>query len=186
MARLLGLLIGTTSAHAENTAAEGTKKRKKRNYLRARGEYTAGVKITSFNQELPPRTRRIPDQRLERSVDRGTTSAHAENTWQDCAGCSEAGNYLRARGEYRKHQPYGAAQPELPPRTRRIPRCLAVRLLRVGTTSAHAENTVTIAVTVVIIVNYLRARGEYVQAEYAIDTCSELPPRTRRIRLGDD
>ena len=30
---------GTTSACAENTAAEGTKKRKKRNYLRVRGEY---------------------------------------------------------------------------------------------------------------------------------------------------
>ena len=34
-----GPLPGTTSACAENTAAEGTKKRKKRNYLRVRGEY---------------------------------------------------------------------------------------------------------------------------------------------------
>ena len=77
---LFGLPGGTTSACAENTAAEGTKKRKKRNYLRVRGEYAGGWKKRFECLELPPRARRIQTTTHSSRIDLGTTSACAENT----------------------------------------------------------------------------------------------------------
>ena len=50
-------------------------------------------------------------------------------------------NYLRARGEYLMVAKLTGGAWELPPRTRRIPFAVIVKLLIVGTTSAHAENT---------------------------------------------
>ena len=77
---MMRLKLGTTSAYAENTAAEGTKKRKKRNYLRVRGEYSSlGVSGQCF-LELPPRTRRILQIFRAMKGENGTTSAYAENT----------------------------------------------------------------------------------------------------------
>ena len=51
-----------------------------------------------------------------------------------------------------------------------------------GTTSACAENTVTIPATLEDMRNYLRVRGEY-RFSWATNTIgTELPPRARRIR----
>ena len=51
---------GTTSAYAENTIPRPRDGCVWRNYLRVRGEYDLDRQIFDFNEELPPRTRRIP------------------------------------------------------------------------------------------------------------------------------
>ena len=71
----------------------------------------------------------------------GTTSAHAENTRHRKGRRKVAGNYLRARGEYIISTVKSQLQSELPPRTRRILLSIPFILPPVGTTSAHAENT---------------------------------------------
>ena len=71
---------------------------------------------------------------------------------------------------------------ELPPRTRRIRRRVAVRGGANGTTSAHAENTEPSPTGPIESWNYLRARGEYKNEAFPTLTRVELPPRTRRIR----
>ena len=72
--------MGTTSAHAENTLAVRERRRFRRNYLRARGEYSTKPVALLFEAELPPRTRRIPEKNCPQFFHHGTTSAHAENT----------------------------------------------------------------------------------------------------------
>ena len=54
------ILMGTTSAYAENTADDVYVALHQRNYLRVRGEYTIRDLRLALRQELPPRTRRIP------------------------------------------------------------------------------------------------------------------------------
>ena len=53
-----------------------------------------------------------------------------------------------------------------------------------GTTSAYAENTFWVAVVIWLARNYLRVRGEYCFIIIFAFLLRELPPRTRRIRLG--
>ena len=133
--------------------------------------------------ELPPRTRRIRDEALERKIIWGTTSAHAENT-EHCIGCGRrTWNYLRARGEYLFENSIVELLRELPPRTRRIPLITLSNRLGIGTTSAHAENTLNENSWEVSLRNYLRARGEYNGNRFFPTIISELPPRTRRILL---
>ena len=131
--------------------------------------------------ELPPRTRRIPQQILGQAGVSGTTSAHAENTRR--RGCQKRKNrnYLRARGEYLMWGIFGCQSWELPPRTRRILAVPAVHGEVDGTTSAHAENTLRQKRKRDSYWNYLRARGEYFTALMRCRSTSELPPRTRRI-----
>ena len=112
---------GTTSAYAENTSKNGARTSSIQNYLRVRGEYRIRLSIVAGAWELPPRTRRIPDQAFDRGGCLGTTSAHAENTSIPGWHWGRAGNYLRARGEYH-HMAFARGGVELPPRTRRIPR----------------------------------------------------------------
>ena len=70
---------------------------------------------------------------------------------------------------------------ELPPRARRIhPTSVAAPYIG-GTTSACAENTVGGFIRRQIHGNYLRVRGEYLNAEDATLETLELPPRARRI-----
>ena len=70
---------------------------------------------------------------------------------------------------------------ELPPRTRRIPAKFPLRSPHLGTTSAHAENTVGPLNSFAPERNYLRARGEYWKVKMLPGRTVELPPRTRRI-----
>ena len=93
-------LIGTTSAHAENTEYPSQKPQTGRNYLRARGEYWNNFIKPAWDAELPPRTRRIQKGNLKIMGIKGTTSAHAENTEHAFVSAYATGNYLRARGEY--------------------------------------------------------------------------------------
>ncbi|SPW24157.1 Uncharacterised protein [Corynebacterium matruchotii] len=72
--------IGTTSACAENTSDSTPTSKWKRNYLRVRGEYSAGVRGSAGRLELPPRARRIRLRGRGCSGVLGTTSACAENT----------------------------------------------------------------------------------------------------------
>ena len=158
---LLRRLGGTTSAHAENTAKNTISSCSRRNYLRARGEYGSHRAARLASAELPPRTRRIRDRKMPPPGQKGTTSAHAENTKQLKPGVGKWRNYLRARGEYTFGFEAIEFAEELPPRTRRIlnPRLAAVAAK--GTTSAHAENTDRAGRLIHKIWNYLRARGEY-------------------------
>ena len=91
----------------------------------------------------------------------GTTSAHAENTDPWYPVQETPGNYLRARGEYVFRAYFFAAFLELPPRTRRILAGLVSSAVAPGTTSAHAENTLFSIILMILVWNYLRARGEY-------------------------
>ena len=75
------VMLGTTSAHAENTRSPSSSTPTSGNYLRARGEYADHAADFNFHPELPPRTRRIPVNCPRRFLPPGTTSAHAENTF---------------------------------------------------------------------------------------------------------
>ena len=131
--------------------------------------------------ELPPRTRRIHTCCSCSSAESGTTSAHAENTCTPAFGNPSTWNYLRARGEYSPALCRRLRRLELPPRTRRIQSSTSCTPPKIGTTSAHAENTFTLVSIKVCSGNYLRARGEYPNPAAQTVPCKELPPRTRRI-----
>ena len=77
---MLSPLIGTTSAHAENTMGLIPALVAAWNYLRTRGEYASPAAFHCHSMELPPHTRRILALTLDRADELGTTSAHAENT----------------------------------------------------------------------------------------------------------
>ena len=135
------ILMGTTSAYAENTADDVYVALHQRNYLRVRGEYDSFSSSAAFAWELPPRTRRIPRPPASPRSWCGTTSAYAENTQARGSTSGVVRNYLRVRGEYcRSPQPRPVVV-ELPPRTRRIPKPVCALGVPSGTTSAYAENT---------------------------------------------
>ena len=115
-------ILGTTSACAENTAISSIAWRRSRNYLRVRGEYSATPELISRAAELPPRARRIRSS--QQSSHHGLV------------------NYLRVRGEYTTRLWDLPASVELPPRARRIRPVPRHTPLKLGTTSACAENTV--------------------------------------------
>ena len=92
------------------------------------------------------------------------------------------GNYLRVRGEYHHLAFDESLDWELPPRTRRIRQFQQLSGLRLGTTSAYAENTHDRQAVSCTPRNYLRVRGEYGYTPDTIVMHPELPPRTRRIR----
>ena len=115
------IVVGTTSACAENTSLCVSSLRSRGNYLRVRGEYVmVGIVFTRIS-ELPPRARRIHGVQQAPVVVLGTTSACAENTGQ--------------KDTERK------TIMELPPRARRILVCVKFLVCDLGTTSACAENT---------------------------------------------
>ena len=78
--RVAGIVTGTTSACAENTAPHRTDPMDRRNYLRVRGEYRGRSPDRGASPELPPRARRILFAVIVKLVIVGTTSACAENT----------------------------------------------------------------------------------------------------------
>ena len=135
-----------------------------------------------MGEELPPRTRRILHRFHPSRIMAGTTSAHAENTRIPACLLARKWNYLRARGEYQRQPQHSSQYAELPPRTRRIPPRSLIICFLVGTTSAHAENTLKPISPKVKFWNYLRARGEYDAMLALAKGGLELPPRTRRIR----
>ena len=132
-----------------------------RNYLRVRGEYRITPVTTPVTEELPPRARRILNNRRQQFGNQGTTSACAENTWR-CCWCERVWwNYLRVRGEYVSKGLTSDEDLELPPRARRIRESLGVGVTDDGTTSACAENTWYWCCATAQPWNYLRVRGEY-------------------------
>ena len=117
--------------------------------------------ITSLDEELPPRARRIPVSCHSGATYRGTTSACAENTeWYTRSGTANR-NYLRVRGEYFTAAVALRIASELPPRARRIPVSGRNLFPLSGTTSACAENTGEVIFRLMPDGNYLRVRGEY-------------------------
>ena len=135
------VLIGTTSACAENTWLRKLSGPHTRNYLRVRGEYCSPTRAHTNASELPPRARRILAERQRTRDLSGTTSACAENTRPCAPNNGNIWNYLRVRGEYRKETIMLEQFKELPPRARRI-RTRGEAVFRLpGTTSACAENT---------------------------------------------
>ena len=151
-----------------------------------RGEYRQSSRRRPSCVELPPRARRIHAGSLgSRGVD-GTTSACAENTASWTRPVPAMGNYLRVRGEYSFSPHWLRFFRELPPRARRIPITGEHKPYAVGTTSACAENTVCRASLSCGLWNYLRVRGEYLSRLRTLPTHWELPPRARRIQVGDN
>ena len=74
------VVIGTTSAYAENTGIAFVIADSVGNYLRVRGEYRFHILSLGALFELPPRTRRIHMFGHGLGGIQGTTSAYAENT----------------------------------------------------------------------------------------------------------
>ena len=134
---------GTTSACAENTILHAPFDWAIGNYLRVRGEYSLCGFDHSILPELPPRARRILFKMVRCDFHIGTTSACAENTISPCHRRCRDWNYLRVRGEYLLKAAEVGGGGELPPRARRIPHNLIDNQLRLGTTSACAENTIS-------------------------------------------
>ena len=126
-----------------------------------RGEYTEFRNAAIIGLELPPRARRIPVVAPVRSMNLGTTSACAENTYLKAWSGRAFRNYLRVRGEYGLSRCSSSPAKELPPRARRIPN---KALTNLG-----------------LPVNYLRVRGEYILSFSSRIVELELPPRARRI-----
>ena len=155
------LILGTTSACAENTVEKPGVFLRLWNYLRVRGEYTSGITSVVSSMELPPRARRILPITLGCIHAHGTTSACAENTTNRLSQLIHPRNYLRVRGEY-------------------LPRWWW-RVSGGGTTSACAENTAYRGCRPHPLQNYLRVRGEYQFRPSFAHSGGELPPRARRI-----
>ena len=173
---------GTTSACAENTKPPPPLDKPTGNYLRVRGEYFTPRKYSAPKLELPPRARRILRENLHLHQTRGTTSACAENTSPHACINSPTRNYLRVRGEYVRASTILSSPRELPPRARRIQHHENIGGVNLGTTSACAENTQQWDSKGLEHRNYLRVRGEYIQAFRHWCGDEELPPRARRIR----
>ena len=175
------ILMGTTSAYAENTADDVYVALHQRNYLRVRGEYDSFSSSAAFAWELPPRTRRILRPPASPRSWCGTTSAYAENTQARGSTSGVVRNYLRVRGEYPTTRFRRRGRKELPPRTRRILSFATTAASGGGTTSAYAENTGPRSGPKPLTGNYLRVRGEYMPRQSRFGRAAELPPRTRRI-----
>ena len=148
-----------------------------------RGEYLFGTSTLTNSLELPPRARRIPAFSMVYAPITRTTSACAENTKIKRCAHAWRRNYLRVRGEYAKYSGVLRSSEELPPRARRIQFACAAKTLFGGTTSACAENTLTVTKSLSNTRNYLRVRGEYGSLAFRHDAVGELPPRARRIRV---
>ena len=155
------VLIGTTSACAENTWLRKLSGPHTRNYLRVRGEYCSPTRAHTNASELPPRARRIQDDSQVCDLHAGTTSACAENTHVMLTYHTRSWNYLRVRGEYPWKPARVVVYWELPPRARRIRTSLRLPHSQNGTTSACAENTSRLRPWNTWMWNYLRVRGEY-------------------------
>ena len=173
---------GTTSACAENTTLYDTPPCGWWNYLRVRGEYPTRAMAPMMVSELPPRARRILPPTPFILPHLGTTSACAENTGSGFFHSFFLGNYLRVRGEYFTECPWAKRTRELPPRARRILRNTPPNPSVPGTTSACAENTISVVLVKALYRNYLRVRGEYSMILTSGNAGKELPPRARRIR----
>ena len=135
----------------------------------------------SNGTELPPRARRIHMILPFLENVNGTTSACAENTLVAWLPKWICGNYLRVRGEYVYQRAVGHNRMELPPRARRILLKQHLTALKIGTTSACAENTAVASWRPKRCWNYLRVRGEYRHHAKSCPPLRELPPRARRI-----
>ena len=85
------------------------------------------------------------------------------------------------RGEYTAGVKTASFSQELPPRARRILVAAHLLLVARGTTSACAENTLSMRAIAAEIGNYLRVRGEYILSVGRRRSPLELPPRARRI-----
>ena len=85
------------------------------------------------------------------------------------------------RGEYWLPSGGMAVNLELPPRARRIRLMASHSSLKIGTTSACAENTLHHLHRGGLRWNYLRVRGEYLTSILILARPPELPPRARRI-----
>ena len=94
------IMVGTTSACAENTWGDVRHLCFGWNYLRVRGEYLGGLAGNTKFLELPPRARRIQSCQVNIPIGNGTTSACAENTEWCVMHIENERNYLRVRGEY--------------------------------------------------------------------------------------
>ena len=175
------MLLGTTSACAENTFGVMVRSSMMGNYLRVRGEYLPphGMRLKCL--ELPPRARRIPVSGTKAAGFTGTTSACAENTLGTRGGVALPRNYLRVRGEYVEIEDHLIWLQELPPRARRILGLNVAMAANPGTTSACAENTGGWGNGAPKLRNYLRVRGEYPSTISRTFWMTELPPRARRI-----
>ena len=136
------VVLGTTSACAENTVRALAFPLSAWNYLRVRGEYMLQIRVRVVDKELPPRARRIQRKYLNWPVASGTTSACAENTRFLQDQTTRTWNYLRVRGEYLRKRYHTHHPRELPPRARRILLNKLPIQIKNGTTSACAENTV--------------------------------------------
>ena len=97
---LCDVVVGTTSACAENTRDQAVHQNDSWNYLRVRGEYEGPGGSSERLVELPPRARRIREWLSGVGDTIGTTSACAENTRRLPGRKARIWNYLRVRGEY--------------------------------------------------------------------------------------
>ena len=146
-----------------------------------RGEYGDDHASEACHTELPPRARRILASAATFLLEKGTTSACAENTGLWPPPCCYSWNYLRVRGEYHVPRFVQILNAELPPRARRIPQTKHQTFTGTRTTSACAENTSHCEPIRSTMGNYLRVRGEYISRKASLTLSAELPPRARRI-----
>ena len=159
-ARYVGKIGGITSACAEKRYDYFYRNYGHWNYLRMRGEETAGRDSSARAWELPPHARRRVGVPSEFKQFHGITSACAEKSNPNRYRTLDRGNYLRMRGEEISTRAPRANREELPPHARR--RALALFIVQrvFGITSACAEKSGICHIRARSIRNYLRMRGE--------------------------
>ena len=174
-------LIGSTPAHAGNTACACASVLPPQVYPRPRGEYTAIAARAVHARGLPPPTRGIRPATRRATHHVGSTPAHAGNTSRRDACICRTAVYPRPRGEYSRATISARCARGLPPPTRGIHSRNSLPTAGSGSTPAHAGNTGSKGWAARLTTVYPRPRGEYWICRVSVDLPSGLPPPTRGI-----
>ena len=177
--------LGSTPAHAGNTATAALVVRSMMVYPRPRGEYLQRGRLALVSRGLPPPTRGILIGGALAAIILGrSTPAHAGNTGWHPAISRSTKVYPRPRGEYAITPSTDPRDYGLPPPTRGIPHEVQQLQAPSRSTPAHAGNTYSDTPHSAASGVYPRPRGEYREHPPLSMPPVGLPPPTRGIRAA--
>ena len=153
------VIIGITSACAEQTFLESTRRPYRRDHLRVCGADPAGTNIDFDLTGSPPRVRSRLGRGQERLRVHGITSACAEQTRTETAAPASQRDHLRVCGADTVYDCSRVSPVGSPPRVRsRRPSCQWI-IEHSGITSACAEQTALSMARLMVAWDHLRVCG---------------------------
>ena len=180
LAMVIGVVVGWTSALAEEPTPSGRTRPPSRVDLRARGGAMTPPSSGLIQRGGPPRSRRRLPRRAGRAAAYGWTSALAEEPASSAPGRRRRWVDLRARGGATVRRARGQLPMGGPPRSRRSLRVYLETAILLGWTSALAEEPPHLRTVRPRAAVDLRARGG-ADADMTIEGLrSGGPPRSRR------